>query len=119
MAQKTTVKAGWNTCEKQGIVTQFLIQKSILRKHKKNETVKWALWKPKIFMPSKIYSLNCKYWIAENSKGLFFLTEHLIFVSILRIHLGKFEKLKLHIDKLGLDIYILILVYSGSVLSRQ
>ena len=44
--------------------------------------------------------LNCKLTIAGNSKRLFILTEHLIFVSILRICLKKWEKLKLHIDKL-------------------
>ena len=47
----------------------------------------------------KIKCLNFKYSIAENSKGQFILAEHLIFVSILRIHLGKCEKMNLHIDE--------------------
>ena len=40
--------------------------------------------------------LNCKFSIAGNSKELFILTEHLIFVDILTIY---FRKFKLHIDK--------------------
>ena len=45
---------------------------------------------------------NCLNWkcsIAENSRGLFTLPEHRIVVNILRLHLGKCEKLKLHIDE--------------------
>ena len=36
---------------------------------------------------------------SENSKGILFLTEHLIFMNILGIHYKKWEKIKLHIDK--------------------
>ena len=55
--------------------------------------------KPKKIMPLKINCLNSKCSIAENSERLFISTEHLIFVSILRILLGKCEKLKLFIDE--------------------
>ena len=41
-----------------------------------------------IFVPKK-RCLNCKLAIAGNSKGFLLLTEHLIFVSVLRLHLKK------------------------------
>ena len=75
--------------------TEHLVNVSILRINLKTKCEQLNFHRENLKLSTKINCLTCKWSIGRKGNKFFFLSEHLIFGSILKMHLRKLEKLKL------------------------